>query len=238
MLCWSMAACAQHWKLYTEHFPPYSYAANDGYDGFAVALIDAMMREAGHTYTLSLLPWPRAIRFATEQPNSMVFSTARNQARDNDFHWIGPLHGIEVFAWYSPKAASVEGRPLRQVILRDGGLIERLAEQQLLHERSAVYVTKAEQALGMLVRGRAEQGFMAENMVQRLKREYPEDIATLQRGEQVARLDLFYAVNRDSNPDAIKALEQAFARLQQSGVLNGLLQDFDMVPVHDTVAHP
>ncbi|MEM1434743.1 MAG: transporter substrate-binding domain-containing protein [Pseudomonadota bacterium] len=86
-------------RLFTELFPPYSMtidgsaraASADQVTGFAAETIKELLRRAGVTATLELVPWKRAYARALENPNHGVFATTRTPEREPLFLWVGPL---------------------------------------------------------------------------------------------------------------------------------------------------
>jgi polar amino acid transport system substrate-binding protein len=87
----SVAEDFEHVVLYTEQFPPYNYADNGKLKGINFELVELMCDRAKINCTFELLPWNRAYNLAKTTPNAGVFSTSRNERREPDFLWVGPL---------------------------------------------------------------------------------------------------------------------------------------------------
>lgn len=84
--------------IYTEDFPPYNFITeNNTVEGTATDIVRKVMEEAGLDYDIRLMPWPRAYRAALEDKRTLIFSLARNQARENQFDWLAYLTRPEFY---------------------------------------------------------------------------------------------------------------------------------------------
>jgi polar amino acid transport system substrate-binding protein len=59
--------------------------------GHAADKVHEIMRRAGISYTMDILPWKRAYTQAQTQPNTCVFMTTRTPEREAQFRWVGPI---------------------------------------------------------------------------------------------------------------------------------------------------
>ncbi len=90
------------YHLMTENYPPFNYSGKDGrLTGFSTEVVRQLCRRVGHPGDIELLPWSRAYRRALKEENRILFSTARTEAREDLFRWVGPLAEYQVvfFAW-------------------------------------------------------------------------------------------------------------------------------------------
>jgi len=81
----------QRLTIYTEHFPPYNFISENSVTGINAELVRAICKDANIACEFKLHPWNRAFRMAEETPNSGLISTAKTQAREPRFKWVGPL---------------------------------------------------------------------------------------------------------------------------------------------------
>ena len=77
--------------IYTEHFPPYSYLADDTVTGINTELVRLSCEKAGLKCNFLLYPWLRAYEAALKDPQGALYSTSRNAVREPLFKWVGPL---------------------------------------------------------------------------------------------------------------------------------------------------
>jgi polar amino acid transport system substrate-binding protein len=81
-------------KIYTENYPPYNMKVAGKLTGKSVDVLDAIFNQMNSKQTLNdvkLTNWSRAYTLALKVPNSMVFSTARTNEREDLFKWVGPI---------------------------------------------------------------------------------------------------------------------------------------------------
>lgn len=78
--------------VYTENYPPYSFAATDGtVAGKATESVRQILNEAGVDYSFRLMPWARAMYNAKTQENALIYSLTWTPKRDPRFDWLAPL---------------------------------------------------------------------------------------------------------------------------------------------------
>lgn len=91
-VCLSATVSAAPLVVYTENYPPFNFADDDGtVDGIATAKVRQLLDEAGVDYSLRLLPWARAMHHAQSDDNALIFSLAWTPKREKQFDWLAPL---------------------------------------------------------------------------------------------------------------------------------------------------
>lgn len=93
----SVAENLEHVVLYTEQFPPYNYEDQGELKGINFELVELMCERAKINCTFEILPWNRAFNLAKTTPNAGVFSTSRNDKREPEFVWVGPLVSSQAY---------------------------------------------------------------------------------------------------------------------------------------------
>lgn len=94
---WPIIATAQvkplpKLNVVTEEWLPYNYSDDDGHVvGRATQKVKAILDDASLEYEIRIYPWLRAMKLATEQPNTLIYSIFRTPDRENLFHWVCPL---------------------------------------------------------------------------------------------------------------------------------------------------
>ncbi|TDR72009.1 substrate-binding periplasmic protein [Paludibacterium purpuratum] len=78
--------------LLTESYPPFNDADSAGNPtGISTHIVTLLMQKAGLSYSITVVPWVRAITLAKTQANHCVFSMSRTPEREASYQWIGPL---------------------------------------------------------------------------------------------------------------------------------------------------
>lgn len=79
-------------QVVTEEWLPYNYTDEQGnIIGRATNKVKYLLDDAGLDYEISVYPWLRAMKLATEQPNTLIYSIFRTPEREDLFHWVCPL---------------------------------------------------------------------------------------------------------------------------------------------------
>lgn len=78
--------------VYTENYPPYSFAAPDGsVVGVATQKVRQILNESGLDYSIRLLPWARTMQFAQSEQNALIYSLTWTPKREPEFDWLALL---------------------------------------------------------------------------------------------------------------------------------------------------
>ncbi|WP_320173152.1 ABC transporter substrate-binding protein [Maridesulfovibrio sp.] len=78
-------------RIITEISHPSTIQDNGRLSGFGVEVVEALKKEIGCNTAIEVMPWARGYRHLLNHPDVMLFSTARTEERENQFHWIGPI---------------------------------------------------------------------------------------------------------------------------------------------------
>ena len=79
------------WVL-THLEPPFSQSNERGkLTGYAVELVQGILTEAGMRQQILSAPWQRILVESKMKSDVLVFSLARTQQREDNFHWISPI---------------------------------------------------------------------------------------------------------------------------------------------------
>ena len=75
----------------TEDLWPLNYLQDGELKGKSANVVLSALEKSGLSYQLEVLPWPRAFKIATEQPNTVIFSIVRTKKREQQFHWLAQI---------------------------------------------------------------------------------------------------------------------------------------------------
>lgn len=89
--CSVVAEQSATFKIMTEELRPLSYRENDELNGVCVELVRELLKLRGHPDNILLYPWDRAYQETATEPNRILFSVGRSEAREPLFKWVGPL---------------------------------------------------------------------------------------------------------------------------------------------------
>lgn len=77
--------------LTTESAPPSSILKDGKVVGHASEKLELMMKRAGVTIDIEMLPWQRAYGLALRRADTCVYDTVRTPEREALFKWVGPI---------------------------------------------------------------------------------------------------------------------------------------------------
>lgn len=113
LLVFSCLSQAAPLMLVTEEIPPYAFKQKGKPAGASVEIIQALFKEAGVPYKISIYPWKRAFETAKSSA-ACIFPIQRSQEREALFNWISPVL-ITQTAFYSAAGSSLDIRTLTDV---------------------------------------------------------------------------------------------------------------------------
>lgn len=91
------ATSAKDLTYITEQFPPYNYQEDGKLQGISIDLLDKMWGRMSvnlNRSIIKLLPWTEGYQRTLDEKNTVLFSTARLQQREQLFKWAGPIGPI------------------------------------------------------------------------------------------------------------------------------------------------
>ncbi|HEF4761997.1 TPA: transporter substrate-binding domain-containing protein [Pseudomonas putida] len=100
LYCLTLNALAADLTLLTDNHPPLHFQQEGKLVGFGVDVVQALAERTGDHVNLQQLPLLRALRVASTEPATGVFTVLRTTERDDQYQWVGPLMDVET-ALYS-----------------------------------------------------------------------------------------------------------------------------------------
>jgi len=99
--------CAQELTIITEEYPPISFKKEGVITGSSAEVVREILRRLKHPDNIRMLPWARGYNLLKTQENVALFSTARTQERESQFHWVGPLC-VSRNGFYAKKGSGIQ----------------------------------------------------------------------------------------------------------------------------------
>lgn len=78
-------------QLVTEEYPPVTYLKDGKPSGFVTDMVREITSRLDIPDNISLTSWKNAYNMALVHPNIVIFSMDRTEAREDLFHWVGPV---------------------------------------------------------------------------------------------------------------------------------------------------
>ena len=123
--CCSTAQAEPQIDLVTEVFPPFNYLdKSDKGEGFSFEIVEEICKITRDCKPPQFLPWSRAVKMATDNPNTAIFSMYRKPEREKQFHWVGPLAKANVVF------LGLAGRGLKVKSMEDAKKLPKIGVQK------------------------------------------------------------------------------------------------------------
>lgn len=209
-------------SFYTEAYPPANYIENDTITGYSVDILMAASALVGEPVTLSqmtLQPWARSYRTVLTHKDSALFSTTRSQHRESLFQWVGPIVDIKVVVLARKDANIVIDDPLDMAKYRIGVIRDDIGEQSLLElgiprdsmQEASYVVVLAEQ----LMKKRIDILVYSQRAANWWARQAGVDPELFEVVYVVKEGEVYFAFNRETDPQVAEKLQQGLDRLKQ-----------------------
>lgn len=91
----ALTATAADLQLLTDNHPPLHFMQGNQLAGFGVDVVQALATQTGDRIHLQQVPLLRALRMASDTPDTGVFTVLRTDDRDDRYQWVGPLIEVE-----------------------------------------------------------------------------------------------------------------------------------------------
>jgi len=97
---------AESYIILTEEFPPYNYQKDGKIHGISTEITREILKRLEQPDNIQIKPWAEAYNETLNNDNTILFSTTRTAAREEQFKWVGPLVPNNT-AFFAKKAAAI-----------------------------------------------------------------------------------------------------------------------------------
>lgn len=211
--------------LYTEEYPPINYSAEGKPSGIGTAIVAEIMRRAGITTTVAVVPWARGYRTVQTTPNTGLFVTSRTPQRETMFHWVGPLVRTQGML-YARRSAQIsigslaDAAKLGQVAVPRDWYLQQLLENAGL--KNLYPVVTPVNAFQMLQSGRVSLAAIDDVNLHSTVKELGLDAADFVAVHRVAESLNYLALSPGTPEHVVQAATRAFESMKADGTLSQL----------------
>ena len=234
MLWLAMPIQATLLEVVTEEGPPLQYLEQGQIRGAGAEFVERLLRRAGYSYRLSMVPWARAELTATTQPNVLIFSIARTPAREDQYQWIGRLLTLQYALFRLGSRGDIQLERLDDAKAWRIGVVKGDVRANWLRDQGFAYaggtgpgLDEAPTSLDNLRKLQAGRVDLIPSSTLGLVGYCQQ---TGQRCDQLLpildlpfRAELYLAASQGTPPEVIARLRQAYAQLIKEGSYDRLL---------------
>jgi polar amino acid transport system substrate-binding protein len=230
--CSTLHAQQQALRIVTEPLPPLQIQQPNGKaSGATIEIMQAVLKQADLFATIEFMPWARSYKLAKQRPNTLIFSIARTQERENDFLWVEPiyqLHAMLIGLKQSP-IANIENITQAQqykvgVVRHDFGE-DYLIKRGFINNKN-LYLSPSYKELWPALFKRRTDLALTNNIL--FRHEIPElkyDVSQVEVKYIIpdAQVNLYIAAHLQTDSAIIKAISKAFTEIKNNGTYQKIL---------------
>ncbi len=217
-------------RVLTENLPPYQIIHKGKVaGGTSVEIMKEVLKRAKLKVKFEVMPWARAYKIASSEPNVIIFSMARNKERETNFHWLINLKPISYRLFKLADQNTKAIRSLKEtlnytvVTVRNSYEANSLIEDGFVEGSNLILTNNYEQAWKMLLKGRVDYVYAYEliesSMYQKL--ETTPDLFT--KSLYIRETSgLYIAANIDISSEILQKLRTAIQSMQDDGTLQNI----------------
>ncbi|WP_168171388.1 transporter substrate-binding domain-containing protein [Lacimicrobium sp. SS2-24] len=213
LLVCSLSAHGAQLRAVTEHFPPFSFKTENGYDGFSIAFFKQVAERLDMELKVEMMPWARAYHIASTQPDTLIFSMARTAERETQFLWLEPFASNQVSLFgrksqhYPGFKQWTDAQFYRVGVIRDSATAHIMTSHDAFSTRNnLVEVENIAQLTGLLELDRVDVISLSESMLHQLQEH---EIRLLQHLVTFDELTFYGAFHPDSDPQLVEGVASA-----------------------------
>ena len=227
--CLSMTLHAATFTYYSEQNMPLNGQDEQGKGtGLAVEVLRLMWQEMGEPeQPIHFMPWAKAWYLLTQQPDAVLFTTARTKARDPHILWVCPISHSRVSLvgrkQDAPKISSKADLAKLQIGVMQADVGEQLLLNKGVSTANMMSVERMDQVVRQLIMARTDLVAGNEVMLfhQAKQLGFPPDtfvtVATL------AEQDNCFAFNPAADKQQVARLQQALDKVRQGEAFKQLI---------------
>jgi len=225
-------------RVVTEEMPPYNYINDKGkLSGIALLILNELFKEIDINPKIEIMPWARAYRISTHEPNVLIFSMARTPIRENKFHWLLPVSPTNVWLFSLAKQEHQQIKSLKDIdqqtigIVRNSSYVNFLLDHPNIDNSIIIKGVIYESLYKMLVHGHIELlvapiqviNFLNKKLVvnKNTKPLASFELPVIQGGE------LYFALSKTTPLETVGFVKSKLAEVLKSEKIRRAMQAFD-----------
>ena len=223
----ALTATAADLQLLTDNHPPLHFMQGNQLAGFGVDVVQALATQTGDRIHLQQVPLLRALRVASDTPDTGVFTVLRTDDRDDRYQWVGPLIEVETALYardnLQPPVHSLrEADHLGRITVPRKWLVYSYLQGQDLNNLYGVETP--EQMMRLFSLGRTD--FVVSDTWSKaaLAREQGIEPARLQYQIPLMKQNTYIAFSPQTDPKQVARWQQALDTLRADGRLEQMRQ--------------
>lgn len=214
----------------THYIKPFTYENQGKTQGFAVEIVETLMKQTDTIEEITIYPFKRALQTVQTTPNHALFVVARRPDRENTVQWVGPIISSGVY-FYKRKNSLISIRNLQDIKnLNAIGVQLGNADYTYLKAQGVSNFNQTisqTQSLEMLHRGRIDATPMSELVFSEIAAEAGIGINNFERIDfKLYDSVLYIAFSKDVPNETIIAWQHALDSIKSSGLYDKIYNKY------------
>jgi polar amino acid transport system substrate-binding protein len=215
--------------LLTESYPPFNMEEKGKIVGMSTDIMKELLKREKVEYSLELYPWARAYKMASEEKNTVVFSTTRTPERDALFKWVGPLVAND-WVFFAKKGSKIKIASLNEAKkyvvggYSEDAVSEFLLKENFIRGKNIQLATNDKQNALKLETGRIDLWATGSQLGPWLaKVEKSGEIIPLYTFKKT---EMYAAFNKETDDAFIRTLNEALDKMKKDGTVTKLFAKY------------
>jgi len=216
-------------QFLSEEYAPFNYSDSGKVTGLSANLLEEICLQLRIPFEVKMADWEHVYQQATENPNTVLFSTALNQNRKDLFKWAGPIAFMEIYFYaLSENRIRISSLEEAKKIEKIGVLKSYAQEQYLLKQgfENLVYCTDHHDAMDKLLKGEIDLYPMDRWAKEKTLGDMGHSQFKLKEVLPLNTEMLYFAFNKNIPDEVVADFQNEIDRLKQNGFLKKLYQDY------------
>jgi polar amino acid transport system substrate-binding protein len=220
----------ERFYIFTENYPPYNASENgrnfehraEDIKGICTEMVKAMLENVNYDIIMKMRDWSRAYDWVQGRENHGLFCTARTDAREDQWQWVGPLASIKWTLFAAPDSNitlnSLEDARKYEIAGYKGDVMT----EYLLREGFDVTTSVSDEANPRrLVLGQVDL-WVVDGVVGPQVAKEQGDIEGLKPVLVFRETPMYLAVSKKTDPQVVKNLQQGLDKARDEGRIQAI----------------
>jgi len=224
----------QNLEVVTEQYPPYNYEEDGKVKGVGTEVVEEVLKEAGIKYNIRVLPWVRALKYAKEKENVLIYCISRTKKREELYTWVGVIAPINFYIFALKERNDINKiSTLNQAKPYRIGTVNEDAMDQFFMERKFPKIDRTNLNafnIKKLFAGRIDLWPMSEYTAKYLAKKNgydPNDLKKVYEIKGFSGGDQYMAISNTTDAKILQRIQDALKKIKDDGRYKEILSRYE-----------
>jgi polar amino acid transport system substrate-binding protein len=211
-------------RVVTELSPPHQTVEDGKVAGVSTQIVEATLKQAGLASRIEMYPWARAFYIATSSPNVLIYNMARTAARENEFHWIGPVANYRLGLVRLTERTDLTPNHIKDLgsaviaVQRDDFSYHWLKQQGMKVGKELQLSADILESWRLLLKGKVDYVIDDQAALTLMEKQLgqPEGVTRFVLAIPQLEQKTYLAASKDTDPELVQKLQQAHLEVQKT----------------------